>query len=285
MKRTHWYLFCLTLATFFLFPDLNAQIGRLALSPLQTIEQRIAKTDIKVTYSRPAMRGREIFGGLVPYKKLWRTGANRSTKISFSEDVMLGDSLVQKGQYELFTKPDEYFWDIYLYKDDVNWDVPEVWDEKKIAATIKVPVQNSSRQAKSLNISLENLDNHAFDLMIHWDKTYVMIPVKLTTATMMNETISDVLDGPDADDYYLAAQYHLESETNLVQALSWIQKAIKIRPDAVYWDYSIQSRILLLLDRKDEAIVSSKKGLELAKSRPSEYGIREHNALLGQARK
>lgn len=270
---------------FLMFGNTQAQIGRLALSPLQVLKQTIAKTDITITYSRPAKRGREIFGGLEPFDKIWRTGANRNTKIEFSEDVMIGQTRLEKGTYAILTKPNPKNWEVYFYTDTDNWEVPEPWETDKVAAQISVPTIPLNDIVQSLTISIDDITNEQFIMSIMWDKTKVAVPIALTTEEQMSKTIEDVLNGPDEDDYYLAAQYQMETGKKLEEALVWIDKAIALRENAAWWDYRIKALVLLGLDRKSEAKTVATKGLELAKKRNSAYGVREHESIIRKSEK
>lgn len=111
---------------------LNGQVEYLRLSPSQKIIQRVGATDFEIEFSRPQRKGRVIFGDLVPYDKLWRTGANENTKISFDHRVKVGDTEISKGSYALFTKPNIKSWDIFLYTDTNNLDVPNPIDSTKL---------------------------------------------------------------------------------------------------------------------------------------------------------
>lgn len=277
-------LFLLSIC-FISYGTTQAQIGRLALSPLQTLHQKIAKTDITITYSRPAKRGRDIFGGLEPFDKIWRTGANRNTKIEFSEDVIIGGTRLEKGTYAILTKPNPKNWEVYFYTDTHNWEVPEPWETDKIAAQINVPTILLAHTVQSLTIGIDDITNEQCVMSIMWDKTKVAVPITLTTEEQMSKIIEDVLNGPDEDDYYLAAQYRMESGENLEEGLTWINKAIELRPKAAWWDYRIKAMTLLGLERKSDVKPIAVKGLELAKKRNSAYAIKEFERILSQCEK
>lgn len=114
----------------------NAQIETPAPSPFQKIEQKVGLTDVTLEYSRPSVKGRKIFGGLVPYDKLWRTGANANTKVTFGDDVTIGGKSVKAGTYAIFTKPGTSSWEVIFYSDASNWGTPREWDDMKVAATV-----------------------------------------------------------------------------------------------------------------------------------------------------
>ena len=120
---------------------MQAQIETPQPSPSAKLEQKVGLTDVTVEYSRPAMRGRTIFGDLVPYGQLWRTGANANTKITFSDNVTIGDTSLKAGTYAVFVKPTAKMWEVIFYTDSSNWGTPGEWDEAKVAASVMAPNQ------------------------------------------------------------------------------------------------------------------------------------------------
>ena len=258
----------------------NAQIGRLALSPFQSITQKIAKTEITINYSRPLMRDRIIFGGLVPYGEYWRTGANRNTTIEFDQAVIINDQRIEKGKYAIITKPEKEHWGFMLYDDTSNWHVPDSLEASKIICTTNVSSTPIDNTVKALSISIDNLDNYQFDLCIQWENTKAIVPIQLTTKELMTQLIDDELNGPQAGDYYSAAVYQLESEKNYPQGLEWINQCISIRKDPKWYDQWKRALLLYVLEEYKECKVACGKGLELARQQKNDYGIGEFNRLL-----
>jgi len=120
--------------------SLEAQIQTPAASPASKLMQTVGLTEVTVDYSRPSMRGRTVFGDLVPYGKLWRTGANAYTKVSFDTDVTISGQEVKSGTYSIFTKPSEKNWEVFFYTDTQGGGTPKNWDESKVVAKATVPV-------------------------------------------------------------------------------------------------------------------------------------------------
>ena len=272
----------LTIITLFILlsSTLDAQIGRIALSPFQKTEQKIGNTDITISNSRPSMRGRVIFGGLVPYNKLWRTGANRNTKIEFSEDVMIAGRLLGKGEYAIFTIPKIKEWDIIFYDETIHWDVPRVIDSTKIVARITVPSRKIPNKKESLAITIGEFTNYKFNLDIEWENTAVSVPIDLNTAAQMEAKITKQLSGPDDSDYYLAALYEIDAGHNYENGLTWIDKAIELSDQEKYWHYWIKARLLVKVDRIKEAKVLAEKGLVIVKPENREFMISEFEGIL-----
>lgn len=257
----------------------TTQIGRLALSPLQKIEQNIAKTDIVIEYSRPLKRDRKIFGGLVPYDQLWRTGANRNTIISFSQDVIIDKTRIKKGKYSIITKPGIRDWDFILYDEITNWDVPEQLDSTKIATKTTVKSHSINETIESLSITIGDFSNYKFNLEIMWEQTKITIPIQLTTKETMQSLIRNELEGPTGSDYYAAAVYQLESEKNYEKGLHWINQAIDIRNEPAWYDYRVKALLLMELNHLDNIKDVIKKGSQLAEEKNSTYGLSEFQLI------
>ena len=259
----------------------EAQIPYLHLSPIQKLEQRVGMTDISIEYSRPHMRGRTIFGDLVPFDSLWRTGANRNSKITFSKPVTIGDEKVGSGTYAIITRPGVSKWEIFFYKDLTHWEVPSPWDDKQIAAQVSVPSTQTDRTAQRLTFSIDDFTDDEAILALHWENTRVAIPINVNT----NGGIRSVLAGPSAADYYRAALYALTWEKGIEDGLIWAQKAIDLGEKKEYWRVNLKAKILAKLGRYKEALVTANEGLVLAKARPSEYGTKEAQSLIEEYEK
>lgn len=264
----------------FFINDAKGQIGRLPLSPLQKTEQNIGLTDITLVYSRPSMRGRSIFGELVPYNKLWRTGANRNTTVEFSEDVIINNKRVEKGKYAILSIPSEKQWEVIFYKDTDNWDVPDEFDKNKIAASILVASKHLKEAKEVFTITIGDFTNYTFDLNIYWSHTFVSIPINLSTKEIMDAKINKVLEGPDYNDYYAAAVYQMESGKEFKKGLDWINKAIEITDEVTWWDLRVKAILLRELGEFDASKKIAKEGLIKAEKKKREYGINEFKNLL-----
>lgn len=142
-------------------------------SPFSKIVQTVGFTDITVEYSRPGMKDRAIFGELVPYGKVWRTGANQNTKVTFSKDVTIGGKSVKAGTYALYTTPNKDSWDVIFYADATNWGNPKKWDESKVAAKVSVAVQPMPMKIETFTITFDDLTNNSTVLGLLWENTYV----------------------------------------------------------------------------------------------------------------
>jgi hypothetical protein len=245
--------------------EMFGQIKTPAPSPAQKIEQTVGLTDITLEYSRPAMRGRKIFGDLVPYGKVWRTGANASTKITFDEPVEIGGTTVKPGTYAIYTKPSAANWEVYFYSDANNWGTPQNWDESKVAAKATVPTFPMPMDIESFTMTFDDVTHNAATLGMLWENTYVGVPIKVMTDQQVSANIDRVMNGPSASDYYAAAVYYLEAGKDINQAKTWIDKAITMAENPAFWQYRQQSLIYAKAGDKKGAIQAAQKSLELAK--------------------
>lgn len=271
-------LLLLTVSCLSYFPVFG-QISLPKLSPLQKIEQRVGLTDILVEYSRPTRKGRTIFGDLVPYGQLWRTGANRNTKITFSEAVKIDNQVVAAGTYAIFSRPNVSTWDILFYTQTDNWDVPDSLDASKIAAKATVKAINLNRSFDALTITFDDLTNSSTNLGIAWENTYAALPIQVLTNEVMEKTVQKRLK-ETALEYHLAGYYYLRENMSLDKAKGLMETAIALRPEPDYRSHLQLAYILDKLKDRKGAIQAAERSLELAKEIGSKYGIEENTSLL-----
>ncbi len=234
-------------------------------SPSAKFYQTVGLTEVTVEYSRPAKRGRDIMGALVPYGEVWRTGANKNTLISFSDAVTFGDQELAAGSYAIYTRPGEKQWEVFFYTATDNWGTPAEWDATKVAATIETDVMKGSSMG-SFSIWISDLHNNGATLNIGWDTTRVALPFGVPTVAKATASIEAALkNDPKHRDYYSAAVYYLQEGQDLKQAKAWIEKAIEGKDDA-YWYFRQYSLILEGLEDVDGAIAAAKQSLALAET-------------------
>lgn len=239
----------------------KAQITTPQPSPLSTVKQVVGLTDVTLEYSRPAMKGRTIFGDLVPFEKLWRTGANNNSIVTFSTDVSVAGKALKAGTYAIFTIPGETIWEVNFYTDTNNWGTPKSWDASKVAATIKINASSISEKVESFTIEISDLTNNGANLSILWDKTKVVIPFTVPTDTTVIASIDKTMAGPGSNDYYASAVYYLNSDRDINKAKEWIDKAISMAETPAFWQLRQQSLIYAKAGDKKGAIAVAKKSL------------------------
>jgi hypothetical protein len=241
----------------------HAQLPRPQLSPKAKLFQTVGLSEVTIEYSRPAVRDRYIFGDLVPYDVLWRTGANRNTLITFSDDVTVSGQPLSKGTYSLYTIPKQDVWMVYFYTETNNWGTPSSWDEDKVSLAVRAKVQTIDH-AESFSISLENISLDSADLQLAWEQVAIQIPMTFPTNEIMTSHISKMNpDSACASDLYTAAVYYLNNDKDLQKAKAWITKAVKLRTDA-FWFFRQKSLIHEALGELDLAIDAAKTSLQLA---------------------
>lgn len=271
MKK--WILsICLSAA---MWSAADAQIAPQA-SPASKMEQRVGLTDLTITYSRPGKKGREIFGDVVPYDQIWRTGANENTKFTCSDAVIFGKDTLKAGTYALFTKPGKESWEIYFYTETNNWGTPEEWSDAKVALKTSVAVSHVKEVTENFTISVDAMDNNGAVLVFTWDKTTVRVPFQVPTDAKVMANIKKTLAGPSANDYNSAALYYYNAKRDLNQALEWSTKACEMRPDA-YWMFRTKSLIQAELGDKVGAIQTAQAGLALAEKGKNADYVKQFN--------
>lgn len=258
-------LLLLSVAVLAFVATASAQIKTPASSPSCKITQDIGLIKVDVDYSRPSARGRKVFGELVPFGEIWRTGANSATKLTFSDDVTLGGNKVTKGTYALYTIPMEKEWTIIIYKNTtLGGNLKEV-KEDELAAKFNVPSARLNDAVESFSIAFDNLRNSSGDMILSWEKTKVVIPIGLETDAKVMADIKKVMAGPDANAYYAASRYYFEEKKDLKQALEWVNKSLEMGGDK-FWILRMKSQIQAELNMYKDAVMTAEKSLELAKA-------------------
>ena len=260
MKKLVLITFALTLMV-----SVNAQIKTPQPSPAAKIEQVVGLTDVSIDYSRPSMRGRTIFGELVPYGKVWRTGANGRTKVTFSDDVTIGDKELKAGTYAIFTIPNAKTWDVVFYTESDGGGAPAELDETKVAARVTTPVYPIEMDIQSFTISIDDITSGSAVIGIMWEKTYVGVEFKVATDKTVSASIEKALAGPSFNDYYAAAVYNLSEGKDIKKAKEWIDKAMSMTKEPRFWQLRQQSLIYAKAGDKKDAIEIARKSLAAAK--------------------
>ncbi|PWT75124.1 MAG: hypothetical protein C5B59_09580 [Bacteroidetes bacterium] len=238
-------------------------------SPPQYVKQDFGLSYIELSYSRPAVRGRKIFGDLVPYGKVWRTGANNATTLTFADDVIIGGAKVPAGKYGLLTIPGENEWTIIISK---QTDVTNPADYKQDQDLVRVPVKSQSLPypVESMTISFDNVASNTCDLGLRWSNTLVSLPIKTEIDSKIMDQINTAMN-KDNRPYYSAALYYIDNGKDLNKALEWLNKAGEQDPKAFYVFYQ-KARAQAMLGKKQEAIQTAQQSIQLAKeAKNSDY--------------
>lgn len=243
-----------------------AQVKAPQSSPKAMITQTVGLTEVTIDYSRPSAKGRTIFGDLVPFGKLWRTGANSNSIITFSDDVMIDGKALPKGKYAIYTVPKADNWDVIFYKDTDNWGNPESYDEAKIALKTTAKPQMLNNRLETFTIAMNNLDNNFAHLEISWEKTLVAVKIDVPTDKTTMASINKALNGPSAADYYAAGTYYFQSNGDMKKALEYVDKALGMSEQKAFWQLRQKSLIQAKLGDKKGAIETAKLSLAAAET-------------------
>jgi len=260
----------------------QAQIQTPQPSPGATVGQTIGMTEVSVEYSRPAMRGRTIFGDLVPYGKLWRTGANMRTKFTTSTDITVEGQELKKGTYAILSIPNADSWDVIFYTEYAAGGAPKELEASKVAARVKVKTEPMEKAMENFTIGFGDLaDGANGGLYFMWEKTMVGVKIGTPSNEMAIKSIEKVMAGPSANDYFAAAGFYHKSGKDLDKALEWSSKAVEMNPDA-FWMARQKSLIQADLGDKKGAIESANMSLAGAKKAGNDDYIKMNEASIAE---
>lgn len=253
------------------------QLRTPAASPTQTIKQDFGISSVELTYSRPAMKGRKVFGDLVPYGKLWRTGANAASRIKFADDVQIGGTTLKAGEYVVYTIPAQNEWEVIFNKGLTNWGV-DGYKESDDVARVKVKAIKLDEPIESFTMQFMDIKPNSTNLYIAWDKTAVAVPITTDVDSKVMAQINNTIL-KDSRPYAAAAAYYLETGRDINQALAWYDKALEQNPKA-FWLYHQKANALVKAGKKEEARKTAQRSMELAKEANNNDYVRLNEKLL-----
>lgn len=261
-----------------------AQINTPAASPSATVSQGLGLTKITVDYSRPSVKGRKIFGDLVPFGKVWRTGANKITSIKFDDEVVVNGTQVKAGSYGLYTIPNAGEWTIILNADDKQWG-SYAYDEKKDVLRFKVKASKSKYFVEQMAIDIEGVNPTTADIAIKWENTEAKFRVEQQVDAKIMAEIEEKTSKPDAtvDTYFSAADYYYQKGIHLDKALVWANKVIETNKE--YWAYQLVARVAAKQGNCAVALPNAEKSMELAKKAGDDAYIKLNQAVFAQCKK
>lgn len=253
-----------------------------APSPLQTIDQAFALSNIKIEYSRPSVKGRVVYGDLVPYGKVWRTGANQSTKITFGDDVKVEGVALKAGTYALYTIPNKDSWEILFYKDlTLGGNVAEYKATDEVAR-VKGKVSATGMKVETFTINIGDITSTSASIDLMWDMTKVSFGVTTEIDEKVMKNIEAALE-KDSRPYFQAANYYYENNKDLTKALSWVNTASEQNPKA-YWMVHLKAKIQMKMKDAKGAIESAEKSMALAKEDGNADYVKLNEKLIAEAK-
>ncbi|HSC52536.1 MAG TPA: DUF2911 domain-containing protein [Phnomibacter sp.] len=248
-----------------------------APSTTQTIKQEFGLGTIELSYSRPSAKGRVVMGDLVPYGKVWRTGANSATTLTFSDDVTIGGKLLKAGKYGLLSIPDAKEWTLIITK-DLNITSPSAYNEANDVVRVKSAVTSTGMKVETFTMQFANVANSTIDLVLRWENAMVALPITTDVDGKVMNQINNAMN-VDSRPYYAAAQYYYDNGKDLKQAKTWVDKAIAANPNA-FWMTLLCARICNKSGDKAGAKTMAQKTIELATTAKNDDYIKMANDLL-----
>ena len=248
-----------------------------APSTTQTIKQEFAIGTVELSYSRPNVKGRKIFGDLVPYGQVWRTGANAATTLTFSDDVTIGGAKIPAGKYGLLTIPDKNEWTLIITK-QVDVTSPAAYKQENDVVRVKAKPAIMATPQETFTMQFGNVKPASTDLQIMWDNVAVSLPITTDVESKVMAQINSVMT-KDNRPYFQAAMYYLENGKDLNQALAWFDKAVEQQPTA-FWVHHQRANALAKLGRKEDAKKAAQKSMELAKQQSNSDYVRLNEKLI-----
>jgi hypothetical protein len=284
MKKPFLYLFAILLAccsSASLFAQDPPRIPE--ASSTQTLIQDFGLGKITITYSRPNVKGRKIFGGINPYGEVWRTGANAATTITFSESVIFEGVKVSAGTYALFSIPGETEWTIILNKTAKQWGAYS-YKQEDDQLRVKVKSRQVDEKRETFTMQFANSTTKSTDLYMVWDHTAVPMHLQTDDDAQITANIEKLMQGEKANrPYFNAIQYFYENDKDLNKAMQWALEAEKVEPNGP-WYKLWKARIQLKMGDKAKAIATAQEGVKLAKATNDDEYVRLNEAVIAQAK-
>ena len=252
------------------------QLKTPAASPTTTVKQDFGLSSVELIYSRPGVKGRTIFGGLVPWGNIWRTGANAATRIKFNDDVTIGGKALKAGEYALYTVPNKDKWEIVINKGSENWGT-DYKQEDYILRVTATPTKLNDK-VESFTMQFENVKPSSMDLALLWENTAVRVPITTDIDKKVMAQIENAMF-KDNRPYYAAAVYYMDTNRDVNQAAEWLDKATQQNPNA-YWIWHQKANALAKLGKKAEAKAAAEKSMQLATEQKNNDYVELNKKLL-----
>ncbi len=260
----------------------NAQVKIPPASSSQNISQSLGTSTITLAYSRPNMDGRKIFGSLEPYGKVWRTGANQIPKITFESEVTVAGNKVSPGTYGILTIPNKDKWTIIFSKNSNQWG-SYTYNQAEDLFRFSVTPQLSDKPIETFTISFSEVTPNSAKMNLGWENTLVTYDLTVDEDAEITAAITEAMKG-DKKPYFASAQYYYKNSKDINQALDWVNKAEEEAPNATYIKYW-KALIQIKAGDKAGAMITAKKGVEIAKADNNDEYIRLNEQVLEQAKK
>lgn len=265
----------------FVLMSSQAQIKTPAPSPAQTVKQDFGISSIELSYSRPGIKKRQMYKDIAPAGEVWRTGANNATTLTFGDEVIIGGTKIPAGKYGLLSIPGKKEWVLIISK-QTNVTSPSAYSKESDVVRVTVPVKKLKPAVETFSIEFTNVTATSCDLKLSWGNSAVLLPVTTDIDSRIMASI-DAAMKTDKPPYGQAAQYYMDNNKDLNQALTWYNKAVELQPEA-YWLHHQRANCLAKLDKKDEAKTAAQTSKELAAKAKNDDYVRMNDKLLAELR-
>jgi len=252
----------LAVALYFISSTEAQQLTTPQPSPTATIKQNFALSNIEISYSRPGVKGRKIFGDLVPFGNVWRTGANNATTITFGEEVTIGGKKVAAGKYGLVTIPNANEWTIIITK-QLDVTSPSAYKQDQDVVRVMAKPEKTPFTIETFMITVDDIKSNSCNIGMGWENTWVSFPITADVDGKVMNQIKSTMEG-DNRPYFNAALYYIDNGKDLNKAVEWLDKAYTQNPEA-FWVLYQKARAQKMLGKKNDAVATSNKSMELAK--------------------
>ena len=227
------------------------------LSPITEVSQEVGLTQVKLSYSRPSAKGRKVFGGLVPFDEVWRTGANASTKLTFAEDVKIEGNALKAGTYALYTIPGEKEWTVIIHTNTKHRSIAgDVYKPAEDAFRFKVKPDRLSNFVETFTIGFGDITTSSIGVFIAWENTQIKFRIDFDVDAQVDRQITELIASPTGmthQNYFLAAEYYLHNNKDLSKADAWILTAMEKSPKNARYGL-LRAKILAKAGKRDEAL-------------------------------
>lgn len=257
-----------------------AQVRIPAPSPTQTIKQDFGLSSIEVSYSRPSIKGRKVFGDLVPYGKVWRTGANQATTITFGDEVSIKGTKIPAGKYGLLTIPGETEWTLIITR-QIDVTNPAEYKQDQDVARVQVKPYQLPFSIETFTIGLGDMTTNSCKLELMWDNVYIHTEITTETDPKVMAQIDKAMSGNGEKPYFQSALYYLNNDKDSNKALEWLNKAAEQDPKGYYIFYQ-KARCLAKLGKKQDAIATAQKSIQLAREAKNDDYVSLNEKLIAQ---
>lgn len=260
----------------------QAQVKMPQPSSNQTVKQEFGQGEIELNYSRPNMKGRSLYGSLVPYGKLWRTGANSATRLTFTDPVQISGKNVVPGSYALYTIPGEKEWEIIINKGFKNSGTSG-YTEADDVVRFKVSPKKMQSAVESFTIAFANVQNTSIDVQIMWGTTLVEFPIKTEFTAKLRGEIEEALKG-EKPPYWQAAQFYYEYDKDYKKALESVNGQLA-QNDKAFWVWHFKAKVQYEMKDYQGAIESAQRSMDMAKEAKNDDYVKMNADLIANAKK